>query len=302
MSVKISLCLNLGFATSRYPEPEQWAKLVREEFGLGHVQFTSDLLQPSLPYDIIKEQVGRINESMKRFDIESLHTFTSPKWNFFANPDEKIRAYMLWWFKRFAKISRDIGAVSTGSRPGDFSVYDLQYRKEFILREVVKNWHSLAEYSKHIGLKFLAIETMSIRREMAETIEETKYLMDKLNGEKKPSIPILLCLDVDHGDVSSRNPDDTNPYAWIMAFGKDSPAIHIKQRTKNVFGHKPFIEEYNKEGTITPERIIEALDDAGVKETMLILELSFREREPFESNLVRDIKESVKYWKPFADE
>lgn len=301
MSVRLALGINLGFATSRYPEPEQWTRLVREEFGLGHVQFTSDLLQPSLPDDIIKDHVGRINESMKRFDIKSLHTFTSPKWNFFAHPDEKMREYMVWWFKRFARISRDIGAISTGSRPGDYSVYDIHNRKGLILNEAVKNWHMLAGYAKHIGLKFLTIETMSIKREMAETIEETKYLMKRLN-ETNPAVPILLCLDVDHGDVSSPNPDDTNPYAWIRMFGKDSPTIHIKQRTKNVFGHKPFTDEYNKEGTINPEKIIEALDDAGVRETMLILELSFREREPFESSLVKDIKESVKYWKPFVGE
>ena len=120
--------------------------------------------------------------------------------------------------------------------------------------------------------------------------------------KSKTAVPVLLCLDVDHGDVSSKNPEDTDPYAWLREFGKESPAIHIKQRTRSVFGHKPFNPEHNRDGIIFPDKVIEALEDSGAKETTLYLELSFRERQPYESNVIRDLKQSVEFWRPFVDE
>ena len=46
---KINLGLHLGFLTTRYNDPKIWTDLVRNEFNLSHVQFVSDLIDPSLP-------------------------------------------------------------------------------------------------------------------------------------------------------------------------------------------------------------------------------------------------------------
>ena len=49
---------------------------------------------------------------------------------------------------------------------------------------------------------------MSIRRELGDTIKYTKYLHKKLNINSK--IPILLNLDVDHGNHFSNDKRDGN--------------------------------------------------------------------------------------------
>lgn len=299
MAVRLNLGVHLGFAINRYPEPMEWAKLASEELGVRNVQFVSDLLQPSFPNNIINEEIDKIREACQKYGLKITHTFTSPRWNFFGHPSKKVQNYWLWWFKRFADISQRLGAISTGSLLGIFSVKDFDTRRDFIFNEIIRNWHRLAEYSKRIGLQFLTWEPMSIPREMGETIQETRRIMEALNNSKKPAIPILLCLDVDHGDVSSNNPDDVNPYVWIRVFGKKIPVMHVKQRTKNVFGYKPFTPEHNKEGMIFPERVIEALEDSGAKEVTLFLEISFRERQPYEGNVIKDLKASVEFWRPY---
>lgn len=38
--------INLSFALKRWPEPSAWARIVRDDFGLGLVQFTLDQLDP----------------------------------------------------------------------------------------------------------------------------------------------------------------------------------------------------------------------------------------------------------------
>ena len=140
---------------------------------------------------------------------------------------------------------------------------------------------------------------MSVKREMGDTIKSVKKLHKKLNYKSK--IPILLNLDVDHGNNASKNKNDYNPYQYIKELGHLSPAIHLKQKTKDIFSHKPFIKKYNKIGIIKPEKIINELEKLKMDEVTLYFEFSFREREPYDSNAIKDIKESVKYWRKYLD-
>ncbi len=48
------------FCHSRYPEPEEWLRIVKEELGLQHVQFSFDLLDPVIDEEIVKEKCAFI--------------------------------------------------------------------------------------------------------------------------------------------------------------------------------------------------------------------------------------------------
>ena len=109
-------------------------------------------------------------------------------------------------------------------------------------------------------------------------------------------MPFKICLDVDHGDLSSKNEDDINPYKWLEKFAYDSPVIHLKQSSNNKSGHWPFTEEYNRDGKIFPEKIIEILNSKNIQDVDLILELSFKEREPWDSSIEKSLIDSVNYW------
>ena len=90
-----------------------------------------------------------------------------------------------------------------------------------------------------------------------ETIEKCKDLHLEMNVESP--LPFKICLDVDHGDVSSLNPDDNNPYKWLETFCEESPVIHLKQSSNNKSGHWPFTKEHNREGKIKPTLILDIL-------------------------------------------
>ena len=176
MSVKINLGIHLGFAINRYPEPLEWAKLISEELGVNQVKFVSDLLQPNYPDSVIEEEIVAIKDACNTYDIQLCHTFTSPRWNFFGNPNKHMRDYWLWWFKKFALISKQLGAKSTGSLLGIYSVKDYIKRKDEVLNEIIKNWYLLAEYADEVGLEYLTWEPMSIPRELGEGINQTQLL------------------------------------------------------------------------------------------------------------------------------
>ncbi|MFC1894369.1 sugar phosphate isomerase/epimerase family protein [Candidatus Dependentiae bacterium] len=300
--MQVTLGINTGFAVNRFPMPEEWIPLVADKFGLRIVQLTADLINPSLPDAIIDDQVSRLKKLCKEYGVEIRHTFTGAftRVNHLAHPDPDVRLYWLNWFYRFVDISAELGAEDMGSHLAILSVFDNNdlARKKERFEQIVQGWQKIALYAAKKGLKYLTWEPMSIAREMGETISETLRIQKELNTNI--SIPMKLCLDVDHGDVSSLDHRDTDPYSWLKVFAKESPILHIKQASTNKGGHWPFTPEYNTQGKIIPEKLLSVLKDSGVEEITLLLELSFKEREPFESRVIQDIKASVDYWKPFV--
>jgi len=294
------LGLNTGFAVNRYSDPMSWCKLVNK-CELNYVQLTADLINPSLPNYIIDEQIKQINYWKKNFKIEITSTFTGAftRLNHLTHPDKNIRLYWLKWFKKFADITVRLECDTMGSHFGILTAKDYNNKLIFeeMKNEAINSWHEIGRYGKKIGLKQILWEPMSVGREFGETIEKCTKLQDELN--QNSPIPIKICLDVDHGDISSVNSDDYNPYKWLEKFCDQSPVIHLKQSSNNKSGHWPFTKEYNKTGKIIPQKILNILKQNKISNVDLILELSFKEREPWDSSIESSLIESVKYWKKY---
>jgi sugar phosphate isomerase/epimerase len=295
--VDVKLGINAGFAINRFPEPEVWTRLVGEEFGLRYVQFVADLLNPFLPKGIIDDQISRIQEGCSKYDLNIVSTFTSAftRVNHLMHPDKAQRDVWLGWFKDWARISVRLGAKSMGSHFGILSVKDCNdaTRRDFLIDEAVKAWQELARYGKDIGLEFLIFEPMSVPREMAWTIAESRELLDRVNQDA--AIPMRLCLDLGHAP----HPDQRDPYVWLRELGSVSPIIHIQQTEFGHSRHWPFTDQYNKVGIVHPERVLSVLEESGAKEAILFFEISHRERYPDDLKVVDELRESVQYWRSY---
>jgi hypothetical protein len=67
--MKIHLGVNNCFAVKRWPEPEEWLRIVAEEFQVRYVQFSLDIFDPLLyPSAKIKE-CHKIRRLSERFGI-----------------------------------------------------------------------------------------------------------------------------------------------------------------------------------------------------------------------------------------
>ena len=115
------------------------------------------------------------------------------------------------------------------------------------------------------------------------------------------AVPMWMMADIDHGDVTSANPDDYDPYAWARAVPRVSPIIHIKQSLMDKGGHRPFTAEFNARGRIQPEPLLAAFREGGGADNEICLELSFKEREPNDRQVIDQIAESVAFWRPYID-
>ena len=66
-------------------------------------------------------------------------------------------------------------------------------------------------------------------------------------------------------------------------------------------GHRPFTAEFNARGRIQPEPLLVAFEAGGAKDNEICLELSFKEREPNDREVIPQIAESVAFWAPYID-
>ena len=292
-----SLGVNLGFAVNRFPEPEDWIPLVSEQIGVRRVQFVADLLNPSLPGRIRSQKVKKINSLCEKHDviIESAFTGAFTRVNHFGSADPEIRDFWKKWFKDYLEQSVDMGVKSIGGHPGILSQAnnDDPAMRIKILHQIAVCWQEVFEYGSKIGLEFIGWEPMSIEREIGHTINDAQNFHNLLNLQGGH---FRICLDLDHGDLTSPNASDRDPVAWINHFGREIGLLHLKQTSADRRKNMPFTKGNNQVGTVNAELILDELTRAQVPSCTMFLELGFRERNPDDKSVVSATKESVDYW------
>lgn len=302
--MKLTLSLNTNPLVNRFAEPSDLIETVARDLKIRDLQLTHEFINPSWPAPVIRRLTREMQAAQARTGVRVTSGMTGPygRLNHFGHPDRDVRRYYTDWFKTFADITADLGGVSVGTQFAIFTYkdFDDQARREELTQIAIDHWAEVAEHAKAAGLKYVYWEPMSVGREFGETIREAIALQDRLTAANM-AVPMWMMADIDHGDVTSPNPDDTDPYAWARAVPKLSPIIHIKQSMMDKSGHKPFTADFNAKGRIQPEPLLAAFREGGAVDNEICLELSFKEREPNDRQVIAQIAESVAFWAPHID-
>jgi D-erythrulose 1-phosphate 3-epimerase len=301
--VPFTLSVNTNPLVNRFAEPEDLISVLADDIGIGHIQLVHEFINPSWPKATIARLTTRMAKSCATRNTKITSMMTGPygRLNHFGHPDRDVRDYYVAWFKTMADVAADLGCPAIGTQFAilTYADHDDPARYKTIMEIALACWRDVAGHAQRRGLKYLFWEPMSVSRELGHTLKATQDLQDWINIAQLP-IPLLPMVDIDHGDVSSPNKADVDPYAWARTFATQSPIIHIKQSSMNKGGHWPFTAQYNVDGKITPQKLLEAIAAGGGTNNELCLELAFREREPADRNVVAALKESVAYWAPFT--
>lgn len=299
-----TLSLNTNPMVNRFADPDDLIDTVAHRIGIRDLQLTHEFINPGWPAATIARMTKKMRTALDRTGVRVTSGMTGPygRLNHFGHPDADVRRYYVDWFKTFADISAELGAVSLGTQFAIFTQqdYDDETRRQALLAIAIDCWGEVAEHARAAGLRYLFWEPMSVGREFGHTIAACSELQARIDAAAL-ALPLEMMVDIDHGDVTSPNPADIDPYAWAEAFPTRSPIIHIKQSSMNKGGHWPFTAAYNKDGRITPEKFLAAVRRGGGTDNEICLELSFREREPTDHLVVEMIRESVDYWAPHVD-
>ncbi|WP_430249652.1 sugar phosphate isomerase/epimerase family protein [Neorhizobium sp. DAR64860/K0K1] len=300
----LTLSLNTNPLVNRFAEPADLIETVARDLKVRDLQLTHEFINPSWPAPVIRRLTREMGTALNRTGVRVTSGMTGPygRLNHFGHPDADVRRYYIDWFKTFADITADLGGTSVGTQFAIFTYKDFDdpARREELIKIAIDCWAEVAEHAKGAGLSFLFWEPMSVGREFGETIAGCLHLQDRLTSANM-AIPMWMMADIDHGDVTSANPDDFDPYAWARAVPKVSPIIHIKQSLMDKGGHRPFIAEFNAKGRIHPEPLLEAFAQGGAENNEICLELSFKERDPNDRQVISQIAESIAFWAPHIE-
>jgi sugar phosphate isomerase/epimerase len=299
-----TLSLNTNPLVNRFAEPGDLIDTVAHRLKIRDIQLTHEFINPSWPGAVTRRLTREMQAAMARTGVRVTSGMTGPygRLNHFGHPDADVRRYYVDWFKTFADITADLGGSSVGTQFAIFTYrdYDDAQRREALIRIAIDCWAEVAEHAKAAGLSSVFWEPMSVGREFGETIAASRALQERLTAADM-AVPMWMMADIDHGDVASTNPDDYDPYAWARAVPPLSPIIHIKQSLMDKGGHRPFTAEFNAKGRIQPEPLLSALREGGGRDNEICLELSFKEREPNDRQVIDQIAESVAFWAPYVD-
>ena len=299
-----TLSLNTNPFVNRFAEPEDLIGTIARRARIRDIQLTHDFLNPSWPAATLNALTKRMRAALDRTGVRVTSGMTGPygRLNHFGHPDAGVRAYYVDWFRTFADVIGELGGPCIGTQFAIFTYrdYDDPARREALIQIAIDCWGQVAERAKAAGLSYVFWEPMSVGREFGETIEACMALQDRLDRAGFAA-PMKMMADIDHGDVTSANPDDYDPYAWARAVPRRSPIIHIKQSMLDKGGHRPFTAEANAKGRIQPQKLLEAFREGGGVDNEICLELSFKEREPNDRQVIADIAESVAFWAPHVE-
>jgi sugar phosphate isomerase/epimerase len=302
--MSLTLSLNTNPLVNRFAAADDLIETVARDLKIRDLQLTHEFINPSWPAPVIRRVTRSFRAALDRTGVRVTSGMTGPygRLNHFGHPDRDVRRYYVDWFKTFADISADLGAKSIGTQFAIFTFADFDdpQRREDLTQIAIDCWAEVAEHGKSAGLDYVFWEPMSVGREFGHTVAESMALQDRLTAADM-AIPMWMMADIDHGDVTSPNPDDTDPYAWARAVPEVSPIIHIKQSKMDKGGHRPFTAEHNATGRIQPQPLLEAFQQGGAVDNEICLELSFKEREPDDRNVIPAIAESIAFWAPYID-
>lgn len=299
-----TLSLNTNPLVNRFAEPEDLIETVARDLKVRDLQLTHEFINPSWRAPTIRRLVRQMQAAMRRTGVRVTSGMTGPygRLNHFGHPDAEVRRYYVDWFRTFADIAGDLGARSIGTQFAIFTYrdYDDPSRRAALIDRALDCWGEVAEHARTAGLDHVFWEPMSVGREFGHTIADCLALQERIERAGL-ALPMWMMADIDHGDVSSPDPDDVDPYAWARAVPLKSPIIHVKQSSMDKGGHRPFTAEHNATGRIQPEPLLAAIRAGGGTKNEICLELSFKEREPADRQVIPAIAESVAFWAPWVE-
>ncbi len=300
----LTLSLNTNPLVNRFAQPDDLIDTVARDLRIRDLQLTHEFINPSWPAPVTARLTKTMGAALRRTGVRVASGMTGPygRLNHFGHPDPDVRRYYVEWFKTFADITAELGGTSIGTQFAIFTYrdYDDPVRRTALIDTAIECWAQVAEHAKSAGLEFIFWEPMSIGREFGETIAAALALQDRLDAADM-AVPMKMMADIDHGDVTSPDPADYDPYAWARAVPKVSPIIHIKQSLMDKGGHRPFTAAFNAQGRIQPAPLLAALAEGGAVDNEICLELSFKEREPNDREVIGQIAESIAFWAPHID-
>ena len=268
----MKLGLNLSFAVKRWIEPEKLARLIKYDFGVEHIQFTWDLIDPWWPEEQRRIMAQDYKTAFERAGVTVDATFgglASYSYAHLLAPSKIQREIAFSFFKRAIDLTIELGADVMGTPVGGMSYDDSRNpeRREVLYREMLQYIRKLAEYGKTRGLKEIHIEATPLITEFPHSPQVSVQMMKDLEGTE---IPVKLLIDWGHALYKPLLKEEADINLWFQKCAPYIGSIHLQQTDGLLDRHWDFT---HKDGIITPELIKDAVKKANLENITQYLEV-----------------------------
>jgi sugar phosphate isomerase/epimerase len=270
--------VNLSFAIKRWPEPEVWAKIVRETLGLNLVQFTYDLLDPWWPDAVRHAMAKDVRKAAQDWGIQIESAFSGLAnycFDGLLHPDANGRRASLEWWKRAFDVAAEVGAKVSGGPLGGLSVADASdpNRRDERYRSLLDAVEELSHAAATSGLERLQVECTPLAREIPYTVEQGRKFIHDLEGRSK--IPVKLLVDIGHALYQPLYGPKANMPDWLNGLGRSIGAFHLQNTDFQSDSHWGWPD---KRGLFDVAGFASEVRQAGLEDVPAFLEIIY----PFE--------------------
>lgn len=268
----MKLGLNLSFAVKRWLDPVQLARMIKQDFGTDHVQFTWDLIDPWWPEEYRDVMVDQYKKAFADEGVEIDGTFgglASYSYAHLLAPAREQREAALVFFKRAIDLTVRMGCPVMGTPVGGMTYDDARdpRKREELYQDMLESLRKLAAYGKEKGLKEIHIEATPLITEFPHSPEVSVKMMQDLEGSK---IPIKLLVDWGHALFKPLLKEEADIELWFNKCAPYIGSIHLQQTDGLWDRHWDFTHEG---GIVTPELIRRATENAHLDDIPQYLEV-----------------------------
>jgi hypothetical protein len=294
---EIVLGTSTAFAARNWPEPDVWAALIAQDLGLREVQFSFDLLPPTLPEPSRSAACEEVVRAVHAHGLSLRTTFTgliAYAQNYLAHPLPSMRAHAWEWYVEALTVSRMLGAEGSGGHIGAMSVHDHARpdRRAFLRAHMIETVRALTQVAAARGQRYFLWELMPTPREIPHTPREAIDVLAEANDGA--AVPVRLCFDVGHCLVDESG-DPGDPYRWLEELLPWSPVVHLQQTDGKADRHWPFSPDHARTGIIEPRRIVEIVRGSPLARVDLLFEFAHAFDAP-PHQVLDDHRRSVDAW------
>ena len=228
--MKARLGINTCFAVKRWPEPGDWARIVRDELGLDTVELSLDLIEDLGSAPGREKAASQVRSALDEYGLRAETVFTglaAYSLNLLMHPDEERRRAAREWYLGVVDLAARVGARRAGGHVGAMSVPDWSdpARRAQRWAGLKRSLGGIAAAARSAGLEYLLVENLASHREPSTMAGLETLLTD---GDAAHA-PVRLCLDVGHQCVPGTAGPDRDPYAWLTRFGSRLAEVQLQQ-------------------------------------------------------------------------
>ena len=124
--MRARLGINNCFAVKRWPQPDDWAQIVRDELGLDIVELSLDLIEDIDSPAGRQRAADQIRSALSRHGLRAEAVFTglaAYSLNLLMHPDATRRRAAVDWYVGLVDLAARVGARGVGGHVGDMRYF-----------------------------------------------------------------------------------------------------------------------------------------------------------------------------------